>query len=636
MPCPTVSSVKQDRRKNNRGSDSRKSKFLKFRKRIVDKYEELSNLPSWRRPKNMKKTMSGIFKTSPSNIQRYWKDREIIRGFWADRVASRNRERGSRSLADMRRMPRKQRGKFDNAECILYDEFRDKRKKGYKVGGLWLRLRFKQLVMEKHSKEVKGTRSWLYRWSARFKVTCRRRTAYKAPVKDRLPKIKRWHARLLRRLKRGKQVDAADGRWRLQNRFNVDQVPACFADPVQRTYHAKEDGERVIVQLGRDAAAKRECTLQLCCRYVGKEMASTQPRAAIIFRGKGLRISAEEREQWDKRVDVYFQPRAWLDKYINAEWTERTFAPCTSYHQNQSGGHEESVVFTDNLSTQTTEEWRKQLWKSARTKSHLFPTGVTDELQTIDDGVGWMTKHHMGEAWTRWIETTAPDGQSNLERMVASEVSASEKRVLLSKFLGDAWDHVTAKYDFLYSGEKNGCTLDVDGTQMSKIKLQGLEECYTFTAADAGESAASSADEEEEDTENEGTDCDTEEMGEIEVVSESEPDSDDASEEEGPQNVDDHGNFEVPDGMHVLPKPPVNFSVASLKAFKLKIALKWPFGDEFGWEIGKIIKLVTHAGRHKGSFVIRFEDGIEWYWPKLRDFQYGGTKAWVLIAETET
>ena len=152
--------------------------------------------------------------------------------------------------------------------------------------------------------------------------------------------------------------------------------------------------------------------------------------------------------------------------------------------------------------------------------------------------------------------------------------------------------------------------MDVDGTKMSKIKLQGREDCYSFTAADAGESAASSADEEEEDTENEGTDCDTDEMDEIEVVSESEPDSDDESEDEGPENADEHGNFEVPDGMHVLPQPPVNFSVASLKTFKLKIALKWPFGDEFGWEIGKIIKLVTRAGQHKGSFVIRFEDGI--------------------------
>ena len=86
----------------------------------------------------MKNTLSAVFKTSPSNIQRYWKDREQIRGVWAERVASRNRERGSRSLADMRRMPRKQRGKFDNAKCILYDEFRQKRAKGYKVGGMWL------------------------------------------------------------------------------------------------------------------------------------------------------------------------------------------------------------------------------------------------------------------------------------------------------------------------------------------------------------------------------------------------------------------------------------------------------------------------------------------------------------------
>ena len=42
---------------------------------------------------------------------------------------------------------------------------------------------------------------------------------------------------------------------------------------------------------------------------------------------------------------------------------------------------------------------------------------------------------------------------------MASEISASEKKksasekVLLTKFLGDGWDHVTANYEFLRSGE---------------------------------------------------------------------------------------------------------------------------------------------------------------------------------------
>ena len=72
--------------------------------------------------------------------------------------------------------------------------------------------------------------------------------------------------------------------------------------------------------------------------------------------------------------------------------------------------------------------------------------------------------------------------------------------------------------------------------------------------------------------------------------------------------------------------------ISELRFETPQIALKWPLRDCVRWEIGK----VTHAGQHKGSFVMRFEDGIEYYWPKLPNSQYGGTKDWVLIAETET
>jgi len=33
----------------------------------------------------------------------------------------------------------------------------------------------------------------------------------------------------------------------------------------------------------------------------------------VIFRGTGKRISAHEKAQWDPRVTVAFQPRAWFD-----------------------------------------------------------------------------------------------------------------------------------------------------------------------------------------------------------------------------------------------------------------------------------------------------------------------------------
>ena len=95
----------------------------------------------------------------------------------------------------------------------------------------------------------------------------------------------------------------------------------------------------------------------MCCRYVDNEFATTQPRAAIIFRGKGLRIAAEERSQWDPRVDVYFQPKAWLNDPVLDEWVICTFSKATSYARDADW--EESVPFCDNLKTQTRDHFRK-------------------------------------------------------------------------------------------------------------------------------------------------------------------------------------------------------------------------------------------------------------------------------------
>ena len=39
-----------------------------------------------------------------------------------------------------------------------------------------------------------------------------------------------------------------------------------------------------------------------------------QPKAAIVFRGLGLRISAAERAELDPRVVVVFQKKAWVDR----------------------------------------------------------------------------------------------------------------------------------------------------------------------------------------------------------------------------------------------------------------------------------------------------------------------------------
>ena len=65
-------------------------------------------------------------------------------------------------------------------------------------------------------------------------------------------------------------------------------------------------------------------------------------KPALIFRGKG-RVTTEEKEKYDKRVDVYFQQNAWMDEEINMQWVQGTLIPIIGNDK------EEKVLFADNV-----------------------------------------------------------------------------------------------------------------------------------------------------------------------------------------------------------------------------------------------------------------------------------------------
>ena len=74
----------------------------------------------------------------------------------------------------------------------------------------------KRLVREHYGDDAadgfKASKLWLRHFARRFGISLRRKSNAKAePVEVRLPKIKRWHARLRRRLKRGDRIDPVYG-----------------------------------------------------------------------------------------------------------------------------------------------------------------------------------------------------------------------------------------------------------------------------------------------------------------------------------------------------------------------------------------------------------------------------------------
>ena len=76
-----------------------------------------------------------------------------------------------------------------------------------------------------------------------------------------------------------------------------------------KTYD-KKGGREVWAESGQSNLDKRQATVQL---------------TVFIFRGKGLEISAKEKQSYDRRVKVMYQEKVCFDQeimkeYISTEW----------------------------------------------------------------------------------------------------------------------------------------------------------------------------------------------------------------------------------------------------------------------------------------------------------------------------
>lgn len=130
---------------------------------------------------------------------------------------------------------------FLAAEMELESLYKARRKAGKRVNERWLCVTMRKLIRENYGDEpadhFKGSYGWVWRYANRHGISLRRANNHKhQSVEERLPKIKRWHARLRRRLKvaaPGAQLDPKWGRWLPKNRLSIDQVRTpltCFSE----------------------------------------------------------------------------------------------------------------------------------------------------------------------------------------------------------------------------------------------------------------------------------------------------------------------------------------------------------------------------------------------------------------------
>ena len=95
---------------------------------------------------------------------------------------------------------------------------------------------------------------------------------------------------------------------------------------------------------------------------------------------------------------------------------------------------EESLLTLDNLHGQTTETFKACMKKECNSLVWHYPVWCTDVLQPIDAGLAALIKVEVGKELDIWLENG-----DNLERWESNALTASDRRVLLTKGSQQPW-----------------------------------------------------------------------------------------------------------------------------------------------------------------------------------------------------
>lgn len=200
---------------------------------------------------------------------------------------------------------------------------------------------------------------------------------------------------------------------------------------------------------------KRQATVQLTVHADGEP----QTLPMIIFRGKGLRISSIERNLWDKRVMVKFQEKAWVDENISLRWAQTVWKQKT---------FEPRLLILDVHTAQKTPAFLHAL-SPRNTIPAFVPPGCTSLIQPFDVSLNKPFKNLVDAQYNQHFE-------ANLDAWVLGKISASERRILMTGWIGAAWEIFCQEYNDTIKASfvKCGIAIPIDGTQDALIHVRGL------------------------------------------------------------------------------------------------------------------------------------------------------------------
>lgn len=354
-----------DGRRMNKGSRQRHGYSFKFKRSAIGVHDEYvsNNHPN---AIDATATQCGV----PYSTCRKWlveDTRNSITAGWLEEDDA--AVKGNRMRRERNGVLRCDQGRFNVAEKLLMEEIRIRRIRGRRVSPRYITRRMLEFVRSVYltigntlypngeeillevidlAKVFTAVRSWRQRFYTRWNIVTRKRTNKKSlALTVRVAIWQAHHVALRLFLQTREQQCSKFGQYSPCNRYNVDQIPLPFNYDASSTLEFKGTLSVVIKGCSTNDGDKRFCTLQLCCRPVVPE-GETQPRIAVIFRGQGT-VMNREKDKYDKRVDVYFQKKAWADRPTSKSWIENTFASHIQSRKHLGGFLPKTLLFCDNL-----------------------------------------------------------------------------------------------------------------------------------------------------------------------------------------------------------------------------------------------------------------------------------------------
>ena len=257
------------------------------------------------------------------------------------------------------------------------------------------------------------------------------------------------------------------GKYPGKNRHHTDQVPFETSLASTRSYNDEGEGSCWIRGTKVDLT-KRQCTIQPTFRAVGPQ----NVKPVIIFRLMPKIVDEKkaiidvtkpadsrifkETPAYDKRVQVYYDPKAYACGDVCLQ-TLKDFNKQTS----RQGFR---LLGMDNWDAQATDEYQN-LAKEMKIKLAYSPSDCTDLCAVTDYGLGLSLKKFMVDDFQKDFDERTDYWCGTVDG--AKTVTASERRILFTKWLGNAWTKMCEERQPQITGAFKACSMfnAVDGSE---------------------------------------------------------------------------------------------------------------------------------------------------------------------------